>query len=264
MRDCGIISLISLDMACVPRPVAEGPQFLEYYRSHCACCDAQGPKFRCARCSVAHYCNADHQTADWPRHKGECRRWAQIFATSANVLPPSGVPDNIIEQHKAVGRWRDGPLDETETAAEGGNADAQFALAQRLLFGIGVTKNFKKSMIYLKKASDKGQASAQTMWGAYLRDGEVIAQNVPEALRLFTLAAQQGLPDAQFELATLYEFGVGVDRNMEEAIRLYRLAANGEDNDAKQALARLGQHWKNTRDRSRKRKQRKHQKTRKN
>ena len=264
MRGLGIISLINIDMACVPRPVAEGPQFLEYYRSHCACCDAQGPKFRCTRCSVAHYCNADHQTNDWPRHKGECKRWKQIYATSVNILPPPGIPDNIIEQHKAVGRWRDGPLDETETAAEGGNADAQFALSQRYLFGIRAPKDFRKGLVYLKKASDKGHASAQTVLAGYLSDGEVLRQNLDEALRLFMLAAEQGLPDANYELGMMYEEGVGVDKNIEEAIRLYRLAANADDADAKQALARLGRPFVNTRDRSRTRKQRKYRKTRKN
>ena len=249
-------------MACVPRPVPEGNAgFIEYYRSHCACCDAQGPRFACSRCSKAHYCNAEHQTADWPRHKGECKRWAQI--PRPEVLPPPGLPANIIAQHEAVLKWRDGPLDETLAAAEGGNADAQFALHQRFLFGMGAPKDFRKAMIYLRKASDKGQASAQTNLAAYLKDGEVVPKNLNEALRLFMLAAGQGLPDAQYELGIIYENGQGVDKNIEEAIRYYRLAANADDEEAKAALARLGRPFVNTRDRSRTRK-RKQRKTRKN
>jgi len=259
---CNKYYLDKKEMACVPRPVPEeNAGFIAYYRSHCACCDAQGPRFACSRCKAAHYCNAEHQTVDWSRHKGECQRWAQI--PRPEVLPPPGLPDNIMAQHRAVRKWREGPLDETEAAAEGGNADAQFALSQRLLFGIGVPKDLKKGIVYLRKASDKGHASAQTNWAAYLIDGQIVKKNLEEALKLFMLAAKQGLPDAQYELARIYENGEGVGKNIEEAIRYYRLAANAGDDDAKAALVRLGRPFVNTRDRSRTRK-RKQRKTRKN
>ena len=248
-------------MACVPRPVAEGnASFTAYYRSSCACCDAKGPKYACSRCRLAHYCNQAHQTADLPRHRDECSRWAQI--STPEILPPPGIPDHIVKLHQDVAKWRDGPLDETETAAEGGDANAQFALAMRLLFGIGATKDFKKSLIWLRKASDKGHVFAQTMWADYLRDGKVVKQNLDEAVKLFALAAEQGSPEAQFELGTMYENGIGVARNIAEAIRFYRLAANADDEEAKAALARLGRPFVNTRDRSRMRK-RKQRKTRK-
>ena len=84
-----------------------------------------------------------------------------------------------------------------------------------------------------------------------------------EAVKLFALAAEQGSPEAQYELGTMYENGIGVARNIAEAIRFYRLAANADDEEAKEALVRLGRPFVNTRDRSRTRK-RKQRKTRKN
>ncbi|KAI8471853.1 MAG: hypothetical protein J3K34DRAFT_520215 [Monoraphidium minutum] len=44
--------------------------------SSCAVCGKEGAK-ACSGCYQAHYCSAEHQKQDWPRHKAACRRARQ-------------------------------------------------------------------------------------------------------------------------------------------------------------------------------------------
>ncbi|KAK9816678.1 hypothetical protein WJX72_003583 [[Myrmecia] bisecta] len=51
----------------------------------CAHCKRGGKLLRCSRCKSALYCNREHQVADFPRHKADCRRIA-----AAAINTPTG------------------------------------------------------------------------------------------------------------------------------------------------------------------------------
>ena len=54
---------------------------LETLKDRCARCDSRGEQNLkvCTRCRVARYCNKEHQRADWPRHRGDCKRWSSTI-----------------------------------------------------------------------------------------------------------------------------------------------------------------------------------------
>lgn len=43
----------------------------------CAICGTAQKLLRCAKCKTVYYCSTDHQHADWPSHKKECRTLAK-------------------------------------------------------------------------------------------------------------------------------------------------------------------------------------------
>jgi TPR repeat protein len=108
--------------------------------------------------------------------------------------PSSGTPDGfdkflVSEEHESD------ELIACRQAAELGDADAQFNLAERY-------------------ANENGT------WGE---------QDLAEAVRWYRQAAEQGHAQAQFYLGRCYENGTGVERDAEEAVEWYREAAqNGE------------------------------------
>ena len=93
---------------------------------------------------------------------------------------------------------------------------------------------------YYRLAADQGYANAQYNLGVCYYNGQGVPQDYAQAVKYYRLAADQGLAEAQYNLALCYEKGQGVAKNLNEAIRLYRMVAATGDDDAKQALARLG------------------------
>jgi TPR repeat protein len=67
-----------------------------------------------------------------------------------------------------------------------------------------------------------------------------LAQDHTEARKWFEEAAALNDAGAMYQLGRIYENGPSVARNLDAAIDWYRKAANGGDEDAKQALIRLG------------------------
>jgi hypothetical protein len=41
----------------------------------CAACSSPLDLMRCAACRLTRYCSVEHQRADWPRHRDQCRHW---------------------------------------------------------------------------------------------------------------------------------------------------------------------------------------------
>jgi hypothetical protein len=52
----------------------------------CAVCD-KAASLKCSACKSIFYCSKEHQTVHWKKHKGDCRRIAQVNAT---VIPRGG------------------------------------------------------------------------------------------------------------------------------------------------------------------------------
>jgi len=171
-----------------------------------------------------------------------------------------GVEKDLV---KAVYWWR--------SAAEQGNADAQFALGQHyeseknqqaaldwyriaaiqnhpsacnslgvaFLKGNGVEEYLYKAFRLFKVGAEKGNAGAQCNLGFMHQNGREIGQNYQEALRWFFLSAKQGNSNAQTNLAYMYINGCGVEKNFEEAVKWYRLAAKQNSCHAKLCLGIL-------------------------
>lgn len=183
--------------------------------------------------------------------------WAQ------SKLAETFINDNIV----GVGI---GDLDDEEgiewyrKAAQGGNTEAQYLLADFLYRGDHVEKDREEAFFWqihfienesyismhayetigypytygdgewyttkeafklFKKFAEQGDAIAQKNLAYFYLDGEFVRKNRTEAFKWFTKAAEQGNEEAQFKLGALYYEGEEVEQNYEEALKWYRKSA---------------------------------------
>jgi len=130
-------------------------------------------------------------------------------------------------------------LDKTRTEAEGGNAEAQYAIGKAYAKGEGVTRDLKKAVDYYRKAADQGNAKAQTNLGVLYANGEGVEKDEQVAIGLFRKAAVQGDALGQQNLAWMLTHAKSVQVNPADAIPLYRSAAEAGQLDAQIQLGQL-------------------------
>jgi TPR repeat protein len=116
--------------------------------------------------------------------------------------------------------------------AERGDAKAQLNLATLYADGVGVDRDPKKAVKWLRKASDQGLARAQCLLALDYSTGVGVKMNKVEGAKWMRRAADQGLPEAQFDLGMCYAKGEGVDCDPIAAVDWYRKAAAQELPDA--------------------------------
>ena len=101
--------------------------------------------------------------------------------------------------------------------AEGGDADAQHRVAIMYQNGLGMVKNCKEALRWMRAAAEQGYALAQHGLGFMYLEGECADKNPEEAVKWFERAAEQGLAGSQTTLAMMYEQGNGVAQDMAKA-----------------------------------------------
>lgn len=106
-------------------------------------------------------------------------------------------------------------VDSVRRAAENGNVDAQFEMAQRYQVGDGVSQDATQAFNWMTKAAEHDLSQG----------------TVPD--------------DATFELAKMYEHGEGVAQNLTKAYELYQKAARGGFLNNGAPLLRLGLMYEN-------------------
>lgn len=138
-----------------------------------------------------------------------------VFTTTslpkAETLPPS--PNNEVAAT-------------LQELAEQGRAAEQFTLAVLYQYGLGVTKDERLAVEWLKKAATAGNDSAQLALGRRYDDGLGVDKNLTEAAEWYRKAAEQGHPVAQNNIGNCYEHGYGVEKDAEKAVTWYRKAAD--------------------------------------
>ena len=77
-------------------------------------------------------------------------------------------------------------------AAEAGEADAWFQLAEHQFFGFGMRANKKSALEKYQKAAEMGCAEAIYQLGYFYQRGEVVRKDEKKALHYFEQAAKQG------------------------------------------------------------------------
>ncbi len=92
-----------------------------------------------------------------------------------------------------------------------------------------------------RSAADQGDALAQYNLGGLYANGRGVQKDLSEAAVWYRKAAEQGNPLAQYYLGTLYEKGEGVNLDRTEAAKWYRKAAAHDVPQAQEALNRLTQ-----------------------
>lgn len=133
-------------------------------------------------------------------------------------------------------------------SADQDDDDGQFGLGLMYLSGSGVEKDYGKALGLFTKAAKYGHAEAECDLGVMYLEGLGVTANYAQALAWFTKATQDpftidgiGMRNAAFFLGHIYESGLGVAKDRQQALAWYRKAAGWGDEDAKKALARLGE-----------------------
>ncbi|ALZ76737.1 serine/threonine-protein kinase [Rheinheimera sp. F8] len=109
--------------------------------------------------------------------------------------------------------------------------------------GRGVPQSYQEASRWFRAAAEQGDLIAQTNLGKYYLDGRGVSQSYSEAYALFLLAAEQEYPEAQYFLGLMYQEGKGVRQSVSDAVSWYQKAAKQGDENAQEALEKLGVGW---------------------
>ncbi len=122
-------------------------------------------------------------------------------------------------------------------AAESGNADAQFELAERLNDGIGVPRDPAAALEWLLKAAAQHHAVAAFNASNLLNDGVNVPADKPKALVLLRQAADAGQPAAEHNLALWYARDAKEPDHLLHAVEWMSRAADHGDPESQYVLA---------------------------
>jgi TPR repeat protein len=133
-------------------------------------------------------------------------------------------------------------LDEIRSAAERGDAQAQYELGRAYEDGIGVQADSKQAVKWYGKAAEQHFSMAQYLLGNILLYGEGgVAPDYTLAQKWLEEAARAGIPAAQRDLGTMYEQGLGGKPDPIWAWVWYDFAAtrgDGKANELRDELSR--------------------------
>lgn len=124
-------------------------------------------------------------------------------------------------------------------AAEQGHAEAQNNLGTLYSSGLGV-QDYPKAIDWMRKAADAGNANAQANMGVMYLHGRGVEKSDTEAFKWFLMAAEQGQAQAEAEMGRAYHLGLGgfpVDDT--QSFKWYKRAAEKGDGTAQNNLAHL-------------------------
>lgn len=111
------------------------------------------------------------------------------------------------------------------TAAEDGDAAAQFRLGTKYDFGKGVEQSDSKAFKWYQKAAKQGHMDAQFNLGSMYKNGQGVKQSNSLAAKWYCKSAEQGDSAAQCNLGVMYQLGEGFEQSNSTAVEFYRKAA---------------------------------------
>src|SRR5581483_10723031 len=163
-----------------------------------------------------------------------------------------------------------------EKAAKGGDAQAQYRIANAYLNG-GVTKrdetlaadwygrsakqgyapaetmlgrlalrkkDYRQALQWFQSAASKGDALAEAYLGYFYLFGRAVAKDPVKAAQLFGDSARKGNADAQYQIGILLLNGAGVKKDPAKGLQSIRLAAGAGEPGARQFLRTLAERKK--------------------
>lgn len=130
--------------------------------------------------------------------------------------------------------------DAVRSAAERGDADAQFRLGMMHVEGQGAERDDALALGWFRRAADSGHAAAQNSVGIFYTLGRGTARDDAVAMQWLRRSAEQGFTGADSNIGLMYLQGRGVPQDMGQALHWFqRAAAQG----AVEAQFRLGEFY---------------------
>jgi len=145
----------------------------------------------------------------------------------------------IFEQYKGIYSIVeiDKIIDYLHKLAENGNAFYMAVLGDVYMEGMGNMKpDQKKAMEWYVRAADAGDADAQYAVAEALEFGEGLPQDTRRAILLYDAAANGGNSEAMCALGDFYRQGVGVEQNLELTKYWLKKAAKKKNETARLIL----------------------------
>ncbi len=182
------------------------------------------------------------------------------FAAAARLPPPPprpALPQGLVAaaeggdataQYDLANRYAEGrlvPRDMKlaaswfEKAANAGSAPAQYRLASLYEKGIGVGVDKVKARTLYTKAADAGNPRAMHNLAVLLADGDG-HPDYAGALGWFRKAAQYGVHDSQYNLAVLLARGLGASQSLVQSYQWFSVAGATGDTDAQKKRDEVG------------------------
>jgi len=128
-----------------------------------------------------------------------------------------------------------------QKAALAGLAPAQYRLATLFERGRGVPKDTATALVWYERAAAQGNVKAMHNAAVIAAGTEAGKPNYDMAYKWFLAASNNGLKDSQFNLAVMYERALGTKANVDEALFWYLVAASQKDEDARKRAEVLSQ-----------------------
>ncbi|MBP3717001.1 MAG: SEL1-like repeat protein [Paludibacteraceae bacterium] len=172
---------------------------------------------------------SDVKAVEWYRKAAEQGHGVAQYNIGLNYYNGTGVEQN----YEIAKEW-------FEKSAAQGNKDGQFYLAVLYYAGEGVEQDYKKALDLWLLSAKQGDGNAMYNIGILYLKGHGVEKNEATAVEWIKKATSQGCVTAFSTLGECYEEGCGVEKDMELAVSWYRKAADSGDQDAVNALARLG------------------------
>jgi localization factor PodJL len=119
-----------------------------------------------------------------------------------------------------------------ERAAAQGFAPAQYRLGSLYEGGRGVERDLDQARLWYQQAAEAGNRMSMHNLASLYASGELGDQDFGAAAHWFEEAAARGLTDSQFNLGMLYARGLGVEQDFEQSYFWFTLAAEAGDEDA--------------------------------
>ena len=130
---------------------------------------------------------------------------------------------NVLEQGKVCFKEdMEKAVELFQNAAEQGDAEGQFQLANSYRFGLGVKKNVPKMLYWLRLSAMQGYAEAQYALGICYQDGIGVKADIEKAMDWYERSAAQNYPDAICSVGMYY---LDEEDDVETAKRLVYKAA---------------------------------------
>jgi len=124
--------------------------------------------------------------------------------------------------------------------AQSGDSQAILWLGYLYQEGQGTAQDYAAAMENFRMAADLGEPLGFFYIGRMYSEGLGVQRDAVEGVRWYRRAAERGSAYGEFAVGQAHESGDGAPRDLRAARRWYQAAADQNDDDAKQALQRLG------------------------
>ena len=149
--------------------------------------------------------------------------------------------DNSVSQDVVLPGW-DRDAEEAErlrTAAEQGDAAAQYALGTRYQSGKGVPLDTLEAAKWFQRSADQDHVPALLALATLYEESLIGGPGEDEEVEIYRHAAALGSSHAQYRLGQIYDRRWGPDADKAEAAKWYRLASEQGHPDAQVAMGGL-------------------------